>query len=56
MNYATAARNKPRLVTTWEYIHSAAETELRRSLTKDEVSSLSSKFQPEKIVSYITTV
>ena len=56
MNYSRAVRNKPRLMITWEHIHSAAETELRRSLTKDEVSSLTSKFYPEKIVSCIDTV
>ena len=56
MNYSRAVRNKLRLMITWEHIHSAAETELRRSLTKDEVSSLTSKFHPEKIVSCIDTV
>ena len=56
MNYSRAVRNKPRIMITWEHIHSAAETELRRSLTKDEVSSLTSKLHPEKIVSCIDTV
>ena len=56
MNYAEAARNPPRLMTNIEHITSVAETELRRILTRDELSSLTSKFPPEKIVSYIEKV
>ena len=50
MNYARAAKNQPRLMTNIDHIHSVAETELRRTLTRDELSSLTSKFHPEKIV------
>ena len=56
MNYARAAKNQPRLMTNIDHIHSVAETELRRTLTRDELSSLTSKFPPERIVSLIEKV
>ena len=56
MNFAQAVKGRTRRSTKVQSIHSAAETELGRSLTQDEISSLSNKFSVEHIHHHIEKV
>ena len=55
-NFATRTRSQTKCIQKMEPIFSAAETELGRRLTQDEVSALTSKFPPDKIIYHIEKV
>ena len=56
MNYSKAVKGSSRRLTKLAKINSAAETELGRSLTPDEILALIDKYSHEHVVNYIEKV